>query len=162
MTLTAHIDTVFPPGTPIDIRRDGDRLLGPGIADNGSGLVALLAIAQALDNAHIRNTAPILFVANVGEEGEGDLRGMRHIFNDPRWHDAIAYTIVLDGGGADTIITEGLALRRFQATVRGPGGHSWSDFGTPQPDRAAGASDRPIQPHADFWLFENRFQHWRD
>ncbi len=133
VAVSAHMDTVFPAGTPIDIRRDGDRLLGPGVADNGAGLSALLALASALEAAHIRNAAPLLFIANVGEEGEGDLRGMRHVFTDPRWRDAIAYTLVLDGGGTDTIVTEGLGSRRFLATVYGPGGHSWSDFGTPNP-----------------------------
>lgn len=133
VALTAHMDTVFPPGAPIDVRREGERLLGPGISDNGSGLAALLAIAQAMEVASLHNTAPILFVANVGEEGEGDLRGMRYVFNDARWREAIAYTLILDGGGTDSIITEGVGSRRFQAIVRGPGGHSWSDFGTPNP-----------------------------
>jgi tripeptide aminopeptidase len=133
IALTAHLDTVFPAGTPIDVRREDQRLLGPGISDNGAGLVARLAVAEAMEAAGVRNNAPVLFVANVGEEGEGDLRGMRYLFNDPRWRDAIAYTLVLDGGGTDAIITDGLGSRRFQATVRGPGGHSWSDFGTPNP-----------------------------
>jgi tripeptide aminopeptidase len=133
VALTAHMDTVFPPGTPIEVRRDGERLLGPGISDNGAGLAALLAVAAAMQDAGIRNTAPIVFVANVGEEGEGDLRGMRQIFNNARWREGIAYSVVLDGGGTDTIITEGLGSRRFRATVHGPGGHSWSDFGTPNP-----------------------------
>src|SRR5512142_3057794 len=90
VALSAHMDTVFPPGTPIDVRRDRERLFGPGISDNGSGLIALLAVGQALHSANVRNAAPILFIANVGEEGEGDLRGMRYIFNHPRWRDAIA------------------------------------------------------------------------
>jgi acetylornithine deacetylase/succinyl-diaminopimelate desuccinylase-like protein len=127
------MDTVFPEGTPLDVRREGERLLGPGISDNGSGLVALLAVAGALQATQIQTAAPILFLANVGEEGEGDLRGMRHVFSDSRWREAIAYTLVLDGGGTDTIVTAGLGSRRFQATMRGPGGHSWTDFGTPNP-----------------------------
>ena len=77
VALTAHLDTVFPAGTAIDVRREGTRLIGPGCSDNGSGVVALLAIAAAMQAAAMRNTAPVLFVANVGEEGEGDLRGMR-------------------------------------------------------------------------------------
>jgi acetylornithine deacetylase/succinyl-diaminopimelate desuccinylase-like protein len=133
IALTAHLDTVFPPDTKIDIRRDGARLLGPGISDNGSGLIALLAIAGALQAGNIHHSSPILFVANVGEEGEGDLRGIRYLFSDARWRDAIAGTLVLDGGGTDAIITQGLGSRRFLATVCGPGGHSWSDFGTPNP-----------------------------
>jgi acetylornithine deacetylase/succinyl-diaminopimelate desuccinylase-like protein len=133
VALTAHMDTVFSAGTSISIRREGARLLGPGIADNGSGLVALLAVASVLQETQIRTAAPILFVANVGEEGEGDLRGMRQLFSDPRWRDSIACTLVLDGAGTDTTVTEGLGSRRFEATVYGPGGHSWSDFGTPNP-----------------------------
>jgi acetylornithine deacetylase/succinyl-diaminopimelate desuccinylase-like protein len=133
VALTAHMDTVFPAETPLDVRRDGDRLLGPGIADNGAGLTALLAIAGALQTSAIHTAMPLLFVANVGEEGEGDLRGIRQLFNDPRWRDAIAYTLVLDGGGTDSVITDALGSRRFEVTVRGPGGHSWTDFGAPNP-----------------------------
>jgi di/tripeptidase len=76
---------------------------------------------------------PFVFIGNVGEEGEGDLRGMRHIFSTPRWKDSIAYSVVLDGAGADTIVAEALGSRRFEVIVRGPGGHSWSDFGAPNP-----------------------------
>src|SRR5207247_5928750 len=72
-------------------------------------------------------------IGNVGEEGEGDLRGMRHIFADPHWKNAIGYTVVLDGASSDTIVNQGLGSRRFEVTVRGPGGHSWSDFGIPNP-----------------------------
>ena len=133
VAMTAHLDTVFPAGTCIDVRREGERLLGPGVSDNGAGLMALLAMAAVLQTGTISHIAPLLFVANVGEEGEGDLRGVRHIFTDPRWREAIAYTFVLDGGGTDTIITEGLGSRRFLATIRGPGGHSWTDFGVPNP-----------------------------
>jgi len=76
---------------------------------------------------------PVVFIGNVGEEGEGDLRGMRHIFADPRWRDSIGYSLVLDGAGSDTIVAEALGSRRFEIIVRGPGGHSWSDFGAPNP-----------------------------
>ncbi len=133
IALTAHLDTVFPPGTPLHVHREGDRIYGPGIADNGAGLAALLAIAGALNAAHIRTAAPLLFIGNVGEEGEGDLRGMRAIFSSPRWKDAIGCTIVVDGAGNDTLVSEALGSRRFQVTVRGPGGHSWSDYGTANP-----------------------------
>ena len=81
----------------------------------------------------IANTAPILFIGDVGEEGEGDLRGMRHIYKHPRWSATIASLIVLDGAGTDTIIAEGLGSRRYEITVRGHGGHSWSDFGVANP-----------------------------
>jgi tripeptide aminopeptidase len=133
VALSAHIDTVFPANTPLNIRQQGSRIYGPGVSDNGAGVVALLAIAALLRNVRIRHALPFIFVGNVGEEGEGDLRGMRHIFSTPRWKDSIAYTLVLDGAGADTIVAEALGSRRFEVIVRGPGGHSWSDFGAPNP-----------------------------
>jgi tripeptide aminopeptidase len=133
VAITAHIDTVFPAGTQLDVRRDGDKLLGPGISDNGAGVMALLAVAQAMHSAEVHNVAPIVFIGNVGEEGEGDLRGMRRVFSDPKWKDAIAATLVIDGASSDTIVAQALGSRRFEVTVRGPGGHSWSDFGAPNP-----------------------------
>ncbi|HKS73316.1 MAG TPA: M20/M25/M40 family metallo-hydrolase [Terriglobales bacterium] len=131
VSLSAHMDTVFPAGTPLNIRQQGSRLYGPGVSDNGAGLAAMLATAAALRAAKVTHHLPILFIANVGEEGEGDLRGMRHIFHHNQ--DSIAYSVVLDGAGADTIVAEALGSRRFEVIVRGPGGHSWSDFGAPNP-----------------------------
>ena len=133
VALSAHMDTVFPAGTPLNIRQQGNRLFGPGVSDNGAGLTAMLAIAALLRSVRIRHALPFLFIANVGEEGEGDLRGMRHIFSAPRWKDSISYNLVLDGAGSDTIVAEALGSRRFEVIVRGPGGHSWSDFGAPNP-----------------------------
>ena len=133
VTLSAHIDTVFPAGTPLNVRQQGSRLYGPGVSDNGAGVAAMLAIAAVMRAVRVRHALPFLFVGNVGEEGEGDLRGMRHIFATPRWKDSIAYTLVLDGAGSDTIVAEALGSRRFEVIVRGPGGHSWSDFGQPNP-----------------------------
>src|SRR5436190_22926319 len=85
IALSAHIDTVFPAGTPLNIRQQGSRLYGPGVSDNGAGVTALLAVAGVLGATRIRHAQPFLFIGNVGEEGEGDLRGMRHIFSIPRW-----------------------------------------------------------------------------
>ena len=133
IALSAHMDTVFPAGTPLNIRQQGNRLYGPGVSDNGAGLTALLAIASLLRSVRIRHSLPFLFIANVGEEGEGDLRGMRHIFSSARWKDSITYNLVLDGAGSDTVVAEALGSRRFEVIVRGPGGHSWSDFGAPNP-----------------------------
>ena len=110
------------------------RLYGPGISDNGAGSPPCSPSRALLRS--VRRAAParpLLFIGNVGEEGEGDLRGMRHIFATPRWKDAIAYSLMLDGAGSDTIVAEALGSRRFEITVRGPGGHSWSDFGAPNP-----------------------------
>src|SRR5580698_5754832 len=133
VSLSAHIDTVFPAGTPLNVRQQGTRLYGPGVSDNGAGVASLLAVAAALHAAKISPETPIVFIGNVGEEGEGDLRGMRHIFSNTRWKDSIRYSLVLDGAGSDTIVAEALGSRRFEVIVRGPGGHSWSDFGAPNP-----------------------------
>src|ERR1700693_5053133 len=133
VTLSAHLDTVFPAGTPLNVRQQGSRLYGPGVSDNAAGVTAMLAMVAALRAQRIRHALPLLFIGNVGEEGEGDLRGMRHIFSQPRWKDQIHYSLVLDGAGADTIVAEALGSRRFEVIVRGPGGHSWSDFGAPNP-----------------------------
>ena len=133
VAVTAHIDTVFSAETPLNIRREGDRLCGAGISDNGAGIVGLLALASALRAADVGHTAGLLFIGNVGEEGEGDLRGMRHIFCESPWKDRIGPTVVLDGAAIDTVVTQALGSRRFQVTVQGPGGHSWSDFGVPNP-----------------------------
>jgi acetylornithine deacetylase/succinyl-diaminopimelate desuccinylase-like protein len=112
-------------------------LYGPGVSDNGAGIAAMLAVASvlssALGSARISHGLPFVFIGNVGEEGEGDLRGMRHVFATPRWRDAIAYSVIVDGAGADTVVAEALGSRRFEIIVRGPGGHSWSDFGAPNP-----------------------------
>jgi acetylornithine deacetylase/succinyl-diaminopimelate desuccinylase-like protein len=130
--ISAHVDTVFSE-TKLDVRRDGERLVGPGIADNGAGLVGLLAIASAMQAGGIRSRLPLLFLANVGEEGEGNLRGVRHFFEDPQWRSRIHCMLALDGAGTDTIVTEALGSRRFEVSISGPGGHSWSDFGTANP-----------------------------
>src|SRR5581483_10212135 len=133
IALSAHIDTVFPTGTPLNIRQQGSRLYGPGISDNGAGVAALLAIIAVLRGAQFPQSLPILFIGNVGEEGEGDLRGMRRIFADDKYKNSIMGSLILDGAGSDTIVAEALGSRRFEVIVRGPGGHSWSDFGTPNP-----------------------------
>ncbi len=133
VAVTAHIDTVFPAGSRLDVRREGSKLFGPGIADNGAGVVGLLALAGALRAGGVQPAADLIFVGNVGEEGEGDLRGIRHLFTAPRFKDRIAHTIVLDGAATDVIVTQALGSRRFEIIVRGPGGHSWSDFGLANP-----------------------------
>jgi acetylornithine deacetylase/succinyl-diaminopimelate desuccinylase-like protein len=133
VALAAHMDTVFSAGTEISVHREAGKLYGPGISDNSSGIVATLAMAGALAAADIANASPILFIGSVGEEGEGDLRGMRHIFQQRRWLDGIGKLIAIDGAGADTIIAEGLGSRRYEITIRGIGGHSWSDFGVANP-----------------------------
>lgn len=133
VALSAHIDTVFPATTPLNIRQQGTRLYGPGVSDNGAGIAAMLAVANVIGSSRIPHSLPLVFIGNVGEEGEGDLRGMRQVFETPRWRDSIAYSVIVDGAGCDTIVAEALGSRRFEVIVRGPGGHSWSDFGAPNP-----------------------------
>ncbi len=132
--LSAHLDTVFPEGTEINVRREGDRLVAPGISDNGTGLAGLLAVARALHVAKIKPQRTILFAANVGEEGEGNLRGMRALID--AYGPKLRAVIVLDGSGIDHVTTKALASRRVEVVITGPGGHSWSDFGMPNPINA--------------------------
>lgn len=137
VVLSAHLDTVFPADTPLRpaVRTiDGrDRLEAPGACDNAAGVVGLLGLAHALVAAKAELPAALLFVGNVGEEGEGDLRGVRHLYNRRELAGRIAAHIVLDGAGADSAVTQALGSRRFQVTITGPGGHSFTDAGTPNP-----------------------------
>ncbi|XWK70917.1 M20/M25/M40 family metallo-hydrolase [Tunturiibacter gelidiferens] len=112
---------------------DPSRIYAPGICDNAAGLTALLAIAAALRFANITPPIPILFAANVGEEGEGDLRGMRHLFERGPYRTRIASALILEGGGTAAAINRALGSLRFRITITGPGGHSWADAGTPNP-----------------------------
>ena len=134
VVLAAHLDTVFPAGTEIKVRREGGRLLAPGISDNGTGLAGLLAVARAIQTAKIKPRRTILFAANVGEEGEGNLRGMRALID--AYRTKLRAVIVLDGSGTDHVTTKALASRRLEVLITGPGGHSWSDFGMPNPINA--------------------------
>lgn len=131
--ISAHLDTVFPAGTPVESHEEGGKLYGPGISDNAAGVVAMLAVASALKQVNLQPAGNIVFIGNVGEEGEGNLRGMRYIFGDPHWGTAIRSLLVIDGAGADTYVTQALGSKRFEVTFRSPGGHSWSDFGIPNP-----------------------------
>ena len=134
VVLAAHLDTVFPAGTEIKVRREGSRLVAPGISDNGTGLAGLLAVARAIQTAKIKPRRTILFAANVGEEGEGNLRGMRALID--AYRTKLRAVIVLDGSGTDHVTTKALASRRLEVLITGPGGHSWSDFGMPNPINA--------------------------
>jgi acetylornithine deacetylase/succinyl-diaminopimelate desuccinylase-like protein len=133
--LSAHLDTVFPAGTPIEVHRDGTRLSAPGACDNGAGVAALLAIAAAMKQAGITTEWDIVFVGNVGEEGDGDLRGMRHVYRPDGGveRSEIAAHIVLDGAGHESAVTHALGSQRHLVTIAGPGGHSWTDAGRPNP-----------------------------
>jgi tripeptide aminopeptidase len=129
--VAAHLDTVFPAGTDVRVKRDGKRLMAPGISDNGAGLAALAGVARALFESRIRTTKTIVFAGDVGEEGEGNLRGIRALVNG--YGARLAAVIAVDGPSAGHITTQGIASRRFEVSVSGPGGHSWSDFGEPNP-----------------------------
>jgi tripeptide aminopeptidase len=138
VVVCAHLDTVFPEGADVSVRRAGARLLGPGIVDNARGLAGMLALARAIDGITVRTRRPILFVATVGEEGGGDLRGIKHLFAN--LERAPAACIAIDGAGDDRIVHRALGARRFRITYRGAGGHSWAAFGVPNPVHAAGAA----------------------
>jgi len=131
--ISAHLDTVFPQGTALKTHEEATRLYGPGVSDNAAGVTALLAMASVLKRAAFKLATNIVFIGNVGEEGEGNLRGMRHLFSSSHWSTAIKSLLVIDGAGTDTYVNQALGSRRFAITFRGPGGHSWSDFGVPNP-----------------------------
>jgi len=139
VALTAHLDTVIAPKTREEISVDPDgRFHGPGVSDNGAGLAALLAIARALKSAPPIDDLPagVVFIANVGEEGEGNLSGMRYICKQSPLAKRIAAFLVLDGASTEHITSTALGSRRFELTFSGPGGHSWSDHGTGNPVHA--------------------------
>jgi tripeptide aminopeptidase len=139
VVVSAHLDTVFPNGTDFTVRREGERLLAPGIADDGCGLVALIAIVQALRSAQIQLEGSLLFVGTVGEEGEGNLRGVRHLLTRGPWSKRkIDAFLSFDGPGLDRITNRALGSRRYRVELTGPGGHSWGDFGLPNPVHAIG------------------------
>jgi len=127
----AHLDTVFPTGTDVRVKRNRGRLEAPGISDNGAGLAALAGLARALSESQIRTTRAIVLAGDVGEEGEGNLRGIRALVE--AYGSRLAAVIAVDGPSADHITTQAIASRRFEVSVTGPGGHSWSDFGEPNP-----------------------------
>jgi acetylornithine deacetylase/succinyl-diaminopimelate desuccinylase-like protein len=133
VAVTAHLDTVLAPRSEEEIKVAADgRMLGPGVSDNGAGLAALVAIAAVWNAAAPMEAAPVL-VANVGEEGEGNLSGMRYLCRAPSKFRAF---LVLDGPNTDHITCQALASRRFEIAIAGPGGHSWSDYGIPNPVHA--------------------------
>lgn len=131
----AHLDTVFPRQTRVNVARLGNRLAGPGIGDNGRGVAAMLAIASAVDGETLVTERPIDFIGTTGEEGAGDLRGAKHLFAH-EGRDAAA-AIILDGAGDERIVHRALASRRYRLTFEGPGGHSWTAFGVPNAVHAA-------------------------
>ncbi len=127
--VVAHMDTVFPAGTGVSVREERGVLYAPGIADNGAGLATLVGIARGMNEGKVKTRRTIIFAADVGEEGEGNLRGIRKLVQD--YKSRLAAVIALDGASTDYVVTQALASRRLEITITGPGGHSWTDFGAP-------------------------------
>ena len=136
LVLAAHLDTVFPEETPHAVVEADGRLIAPGIADNARGLAALLAIASTLRLAGAALKRPVTFVATTGEEGAGDLKGAKHLFEDPAF--APDGFVAVDGAGSERVVHRALGSRRLRAVFRGPGGHSWAAFGVANPAHALG------------------------
>jgi acetylornithine deacetylase/succinyl-diaminopimelate desuccinylase-like protein len=139
VAVTAHLDTVLAPRSPDEIKVEGkDRFRGPGVADNGAGLAALMALARAFPPPGSLGfpAAHLVLAATVGEEGEGNLSGMRFLCQNSPLAPRFRSFLVLDGPAIDHVTSRALACRRFEITVTGPGGHSWSDYGTANPVHA--------------------------
>lgn len=129
--VVAHLDTVFPAGTPVSVKHLQGRLEAPGISDDGTGLATILGLARAMNETKLKTRATVVFCADVGEEGEGNLRGIRELMNT--YKGRLRAVIAIDGAATDYVTTLGLGSRRLEVSVEGPGGHSWSDFGAPNP-----------------------------
>ena len=133
VVVSAHLDTVFPEGTDVKVKRDGSRLAAPGVGDDSAGLATLLSIVRAMDAAGIKTKSDIVFLGDVGEEGPGDLRGVRYFFTKGKYKDQAKYFFSLDGGGTPTITNCGVGSKRYRVTYKGPGGHSFQAFGLVNP-----------------------------
>ena len=144
LAVAAHLDTVFPEGTEVEVRREGNRLRAPGIGDDTAGLATLLAVARVLNEPDLETESDLLFIGNVGEEGAGDLRGVKHLFKDGKYKDQIGGFISVESGGQSTITTGALGSLRYRVTFKGPGGHSYGAFGLVSPAYAMGNAIRKV------------------
>lgn len=147
IALGGHLDTVFPEGTDVTVRQRGDTIFAPGVGDDTRGLVVVLTVLKAMEDAGVETEDDVLFIGTVGEEGLGDLRGMKHLFREGA--DPIHAWIEVDGGGVDRTVNQGLGSVRYKATFSGPGGHSWGAFGLANPTHAMGRGIRHFQDTAD-------------
>jgi tripeptide aminopeptidase len=138
VAIVAHLDTVFPEGTDVKVKRQGTRFAAPGIGDNTRGLALVLAVVRAMNAAKLRTTSDLLVVGNVGEEGEGDLRGVKFLLHKGKYKDRIKQFVAIDGGTQETITRGGVGSRRYRVTFKGPGGHSYGAFGLVNPAYAMG------------------------
>jgi acetylornithine deacetylase/succinyl-diaminopimelate desuccinylase-like protein len=142
-----HLDTVFPEGTDVTVRMRGDTLYAPGVGDDTRGLVVILTVLRAMEETNVETADDLLFIGTVGEEGLGDLRGMKHLFREGA--DPIDAWIEIDGGGLSRLVTQGLGSVRYRVTFTGPGGHSWGAFGMANPAHALSRAVRFFQDEAD-------------
>lgn len=140
VVVAAHLDTIFPPETQVRLRREGRRIFAPSITDNSRGLAATLALAAALKDAGVAVRAPILFAATVGEEGLGDLRGVKHLFRESSPYRQASALLGIDGAGLNRIVHRAIGACRLRVTITGIGGHSWGDRGIPNPVHALGVA----------------------
>ena len=138
LAVLAHLDTVFPEGTDVHVKRDGTRLRAPGVGDDTRALALMLTMIRAMDAAHVQTPHDILFVGNVGEEGEGDLRGAKYLLLKGKYKDRIKSFISIDGGDQGNITNGALGSKRYRVTFKGPGGHSYGAFGIVSPSFAMG------------------------
>jgi len=152
VAVDAHLDTVFPEGTDVSVRTSGDTLFAPGIGDDTRGLSVVITMLRALNTAEVGTRDDILFIGTVGEEGLGDLRGMKHLFRDggPR----IDTWISIDGVNPSRVVHRGLGSHRYRVTVKGPGGHSWGAFGLGNPHHALGQAIQKFVEAADPYTSE--------
>jgi acetylornithine deacetylase/succinyl-diaminopimelate desuccinylase-like protein len=141
LAVVAHLDTVFPEGTDVTVKRQGTRLSAPGIGDNTRSLAVLVAMIRAMNEAKIQTTGDILFVGNVGEEGQGDLRGTKYLLQKGKYKDRIKQFLAVDGSGSGESIANGaVGSKRYRVAFKGPGGHSYGAFGIVNPAFAMGAA----------------------
>jgi acetylornithine deacetylase/succinyl-diaminopimelate desuccinylase-like protein len=140
LAVLAHLDTVFPEGTDVRVRREGTKLMAPGIGDDTRGLALMLSVIRAMNAAKLETRSDILFVGNVGEEGEGDLRGVKYLLRKGKHKDRIKLFLAIDGGEQGTITRGGVGSKRYRVTFKGPGGHSYGAFGLVNPAYAMAAA----------------------
>jgi acetylornithine deacetylase/succinyl-diaminopimelate desuccinylase-like protein len=138
VVVSAHLDTVFPLDTDVKVKREGTKLRGPGIGDDTMSLSVLVGFIRAMNAAHIKTRDDILFVGTVGEEGPGNLRGVRYLFTKGQYKDRIKSFFSVESGGVDTVTNAGVGSKRYHVTFNGPGGHSFGAFGLVNPMFALG------------------------
>jgi tripeptide aminopeptidase len=147
IVVDAHLDTVFPFGTDVKVKQKGDTLFAPGITDANRALAVVVALVKTMSSQNIRTESDIWFTGSVGEEGLGDLKGMKHLFREGG--QPIASFIAIDGGGLEDIVNGGIGSLRYRVTFKGPGGHSYGAFGIGNPHNALAQAVASFVPKAD-------------